>query len=128
MSAYWDKALDMAEEARLLLARGHFNGASNRAYYAMFNAARAALAGRADVDVADVRRHTAVLKLFSLHVIRAGLVDPELGAGIHEAFEVRAIADYDEAYISERQASEMVTLMEQLLAAVGTLVGKPERP
>jgi uncharacterized protein (UPF0332 family) len=122
MNAFWDKALEMAEEARVLLASGHFNGAANRVYYAMFNAARAVLESRTDLDATQVRRHSAVLKLFSQHIVRTGLIGRELGAAINEAFEVRAIGDYDRANVSDRQATEMVALMEQMLKGLAPLV------
>ena len=122
MSPFWDKAREMGEEARVLLRSGHFNGAANRAYYAMFNAARAVLEARTELDVIDVRRHSAVLKLFSQHIVKTGLVDRELNAAVNEAFEVRAIADYDRTSVSEKQAMEMVALMERMIAALTPLI------
>ena len=41
MSGLWRKACEAAEDARLLYRNERFDGACNRAYYAMFNAARA---------------------------------------------------------------------------------------
>jgi uncharacterized protein (UPF0332 family) len=122
VSPFWDKAREMGEEARVLLRSGHFNGAANRAYYAMFNAARAVLEARTELDVIDVRRHSAALKLFSQHIVKTGLVDRELNAAVNEAFEVRAIADYDRTSVSEKQAMEMVALMERMIAALTPLI------
>lgn len=42
---FWAKANQAAASARLLLTAGDTSGACNRAYYAMFDAARAALRG-----------------------------------------------------------------------------------
>jgi uncharacterized protein (UPF0332 family) len=70
---------------------------------------------------------TAVLKLFALHVVRPGLVDRRLGKAVNEAFEVRAIADYDTVSVSADEAGELVALMSQLLAALEPLlVPEPE--
>lgn len=128
MSAFWDKAREMAEEARVLSSAGHFNGAANRANYAMFNAARAALEVKTDLDLVDVRRHSAVLKLFSQHIVKTGLIDRELNAAVNEAFAIRATSDYDKATVSEKQATEMIALMEQMLSAVAALIGAGETP
>lgn len=105
-----------------------YEGASNRAYYAMFSAARAVLDVRTDLDVEDIRRHSAVLKLFSQHAVKTGLISAELNASINEAFEVRAIADYSTIRISAEQAEEIVALMEQFLRAVEPLVANGPRP
>ena len=86
MSAFWSKAQGAARSARLLAAEGDPNGAANRAYYAMFNAARAALEARTNLDIVDVRRHSAVLQLLSLHIVRAGLVDPSISRALNEVF------------------------------------------
>ena len=124
MSAFWDKSREMAEEARVLFGAGHFNGAANRAYYAMFNAARAALEVETQLNFAEIRRHSAVLRLFSRHLVRTGLIDRELNAAINEAFEIRAIGDYEKTSVSEKQAAEMIGLMERVLSAVALIMSK----
>lgn len=128
MNALWGKALDAAESARLLAREGHNNGAANRAYYAMFHAARALLDVGTDIDVAAVRRHSAVLSLFSQHAVKTGLVPPHLNAGLNEAFEVRAIADYENDPISDDQIEEIIGLMDAFLRAVEAHLGKESRP
>lgn len=122
MTAFWPKAEEAARSARLLLDAGDANGAANRAYYAMFNAARAALAARTDLPIADVRRHTAVLQLFSLHLVKTGLIDPAVSADLNEVFKVRAVADYDELPLSTDEAKELVVAMERMLGAVRALL------
>jgi uncharacterized protein (UPF0332 family) len=126
MSAFWSKAQGAARSARLLAAEGDPNGAANRAYYAMFNAARAALEARTNLDIVDVRRHSAVLQLFSLHIVRAGLVDPSISRALNEVFNVRAIAGYDEEAVSPTDAGELIESMDAMLAAVEPLLkGQP---
>ena len=128
MSAYWDKAVEAAAAARLLLRAGSYDGAANRAYYAMFNAARASLEARTDLKLQDVRRHSAVLQLFSLHVVKPGLVPAKLSGDLNEVFQARAVADYAAISVPAEDAQELIELMDQMLAAVGRLLGNEERP
>ena len=123
MSIYWLKAVEAADAARLLLRAGSYDGAANRAYYAMFNAARAALETRTDLNVQTVRRHSAVLQLFSLHVIKPGLVPAKLSADLNEVFQARAVADYAAVSVPAEDARELLKLMDQMLLAVGALLG-----
>lgn len=111
------------EDAHVLMRAGSHDGAANRAYYAMFNAARAALEARTDLKVEDIRRHSAVLQLFSLHVVKPGLVSAKLSADINEAFQARAIADYATTSVPAGDAHELIQLMEEMLEAVGRLLG-----
>lgn len=123
MSAYWDKAVEAAAAARLLLRASSYDGAANRAYYAMFNAARAALEARTELKLQDVRRHSAVLQLFSLHVVKPGLVPAKLSADLNEVFQARAVADYAAISVPAEDAQELIELMEQMLEAVRPLLG-----
>jgi uncharacterized protein (UPF0332 family) len=124
VSAYWDKAIEAADAARLLLQAGSYDGAANRAYYAMFNAARTALQARTDLKVEEIRRHSAVLQLFSLHVIKPGLVPAKLSADLNEVFQARAIADYATASVPAEDARELIELMDEMLEAVEALLGR----
>ena len=112
MSDLWDKALEAADDARLLLRAGRYNGACNRAYYAMFNAARALLADTHDVELSDIKRHATVLRLFSKHFIDGGLFAAEYGPLLRRASEARLVADYDEIPVSEKEAAQIVKAMD----------------
>jgi len=116
MSELWDKALEAADDARLLLREGRFNGASNRAYYALFNTARALLIERYGADTLDVKRHATVLRLFSKYFIDAGLFDARFGALLRRASEMRRVADYDELPVDEKEARQILEAMEQFLS------------
>jgi uncharacterized protein (UPF0332 family) len=128
VSAYWDKAAEAADAARLLLRAGSYDGAANRAYYAMFNAARAALEARTDLKIQDVRRHSAVLQLFSLHVVKPGLVPAKLSGDLNEVFQARAVADYAAISVPADDAQELIELMDKMLEAVERLLGNEGRP
>jgi uncharacterized protein (UPF0332 family) len=51
------KAVRACESARVLLGLGDVDGAANRAYYAMFDAARAALIASAALVEPDMEKH-----------------------------------------------------------------------
>jgi uncharacterized protein (UPF0332 family) len=125
MTTFWPKAEEAARSARLLVDAGDPNGATNRAYYAMFNAARAALAARTSLPVEDIRRHTAVLQLFSLHLIKPGLIEAGISADLNEVFRFRAVADYDEMPLSMAEAHDLLAAMERMLTAVRSLLKEP---
>lgn len=58
------KALTAASSAKLLLKAGDSNGACNRAYYAMFDAARAALlASKLSDDVLTIKTHSGLIRV-----------------------------------------------------------------
>jgi len=89
------KAIQASASARLLLYAGDADGACNRAYYAMFDAARAALlASGAPVPAEIARTHSGLISAFSLHLVKTGRVPIELGKTLNKAEELRLIADY----------------------------------
>lgn len=89
------KAVRASSSAALLLADGDINGACNRAYYAMFDAARAALlTAGTPVDPNIVRTHNGAIAAFGLHLVKSGLVQREWGRTLNRAQEIRQVADY----------------------------------
>lgn len=69
------KARIACESARALLERQDSDGACNRAYYAMFDAARAALmATNAEIPLNIGKTHSGVLTAFSQHLVKNGPV------------------------------------------------------
>jgi uncharacterized protein (UPF0332 family) len=77
------------------LAEGDADGACNRAYYAMFDAARAALlASDAPVEPEIGRTHGGLVSAFSLHLVKTGRVSVEFGKALNKAEELRLVADY----------------------------------
>jgi len=123
MSGFWKMSIEAAEEARLLLAAGKSRGATSRAYYAMFDAARAALT---NVDPALVRAktHQTIIGRFSQHIIQGRGLDPDLGRFLNTTEELRISADYDFADFDIEEARITVARMEQFLAAIANLLGE----
>ena len=104
------KAIQAAASAKLLLDAGDADGACNRAYYAMFDAARAALlASGAPVPAEIAKTHSGLISAFSLHLVKSGRVPIEFGKTLNKAEELRLIADYKGDPIESDAASWVVT-------------------
>jgi uncharacterized protein (UPF0332 family) len=114
-----DKASRAAASARLLLDAGDVDGACNRAYYAMFDAARAALIrSGASVVPEVVKTHGGLISAFSMHLVKTGRVPTELGKALNRVAEIRLIADYTGDEVTAERAQWAV---EQALVFVETM-------
>jgi len=99
------KAERAAVSAKLLLDAGDLDGACNRAYYAMFDAARAALlASGAPIESEVARTHSGLIAAFSLHLVKSGRVPVELGRTLNRVEQIRLIADYKGDAVESEQA------------------------
>ena len=114
-------ALIARASAPLLLGAGDTNGAVNRAYYAMFDAARAALS-TIDPDLPIAKTHQTIIRRFGQRVILQGGLDPSLGRALNVAEDLRLAADYVPIPIDRRQAEQIVQGMERFLDAVEQFV------
>lgn len=104
------KAAQASASAKLLLDAGDADGACNRAYYAMFDAARAALlASGAKVETEIARTHNGLISAFSLHLVKTGRVPIEFGKSLNKAEELRLIADYKGDSIEQAAANWVVS-------------------
>lgn len=92
---YLRKAERALSSARLLRQDGDSEGACNRAYYAMFDAAQAALLRyRVGVNPAETRTHSGLIGAFGKHLVKTGLVPPALGRALNQVERLRLLADY----------------------------------
>lgn len=90
-------------------------GAINRAYYAAFYAASAALRSRN----AAPKSHKGVLLLFHKHFIQTEKLPEPMGAVLRLAFDARQQADYDAFTLFEIQAAlDLITDVEAFVGAV----------
>jgi len=106
------KAIQAAASARVLLNTGDADGACNRAYYAMFDAARAALlASGAQVG----RTHKGLLNAFSDRLVRNGPLPKEMGRLLKHAEAFRYVADYEGEPVELGDAQAMVEQAERSL-------------
>lgn len=111
-----DRAL---ASARLLLESGDVEGACNRAYYAMFDAARAALiASSAPVEPEIARTHSGLITAFSLHLVKPGRVAVEHGRALNKVEDLRLIADYRGDTVSPDKAAWAVEQATNFIVAI----------
>lgn len=111
-----DRAL---ASARLLLESGDVEGACNRAYYAMFDAARAALiASSAPVEPEIARTHSGLITAFSLHLVKPGRVAVEHGRALNKVEDLRLIADYRGDTVSPDKAAWAVEPATNFIVAI----------
>ena len=105
-------ASELMAKARRALASAHKllqdndgDGACNRAYYAMFDAARAALiASKAPVPPEIAKTHSGLISAFSLHLVKPNLFPVELGRSLNKAEDLRLVADYKGDSIDAEEA------------------------
>lgn len=109
------KAVQAAASAQVLLDVGDADGACNRAYYAMFSAARAALSVRG-LDVG--KTHKGVLNAFSEHFVRGGPLPKKLGRLLKHAEAFRYVADYEGVVVELSDARQMVEQAATFVAAM----------
>lgn len=109
------KANQAAASAKVLLDTGDADGACNRAYYAIFDAARAALlATGADVG----KTHKGILSLFSDRLVKNGPFPREMGRLLKRAETFRYVADYGGDAVELSDAEKIVEQAEVFVAAV----------
>lgn len=109
------KAVQALESAKLLLDAGDADGASNRAYYAMFDAARAALL-TLGLDVG--KTHKGVLSAFSDRLVKNGPIPKEVGRLLKHAETFRYVADYEGDPVELGDARQLVQQAETFVAAM----------
>jgi uncharacterized protein (UPF0332 family) len=116
---YLAKAEQAAASARVLLAAGDLEGAANRAYYAMFHAARAALLKAGESAVGS---HGTIIGKFGLTFVKSGVVSVELGRAINEAQRLRSVGDYGPEPLGADAVRSMVKSAGEFVETVRRLV------
>jgi len=113
-----EKARRAADSARLLFEAGDVDGACNRGYYAMFDAARAALLAAGSGETELPRTHSGLVTAFSMQLVKAGRVPVELGRALNRAAEIRLIADYKDEPVDAEQAAWVVEQASVFVVAI----------
>jgi uncharacterized protein (UPF0332 family) len=123
----FDKASVALNSAQLLFNAGDFDGACNRAYYAMFDAARAALLiADGDDSVLSIKTHSGLITAFSLRLVKSGKVSIELGKSLNKVEDLRLIADYKGDPVAAEQAQwavDQATIFVKTLKELSTKPG-----
>lgn len=95
VARYLRKAERALDEARYLLRDKRAEGACSRAYYAMFDAAHAALfAVGYEAQDAIIKTHRGLIAEFGKLVL-GGQVDADHGRALNKVEDIRLLADYD---------------------------------
>lgn len=117
--AYLEKAHRALETARGALTGGDPEGAIDRAYYAAFYMATAALLGAGE----QPKTHSGTHNRFHLHFVRTDRIDRSVGATLQHAFELRQRATYEAfAVLDEAAASDLMADVEWFVDAVEALL------
>lgn len=120
-----EKSERALRSARILLEIGDFEGTCNRAYYAMFDAAKAALvAAGSHAPGRTPKTHSGLMHAFGESIIKARRLPEETGRHFKLAERLRLAADYQEAPIAAQDVVDLMKNAEAFVAAVrGTLPG-----
>ena len=101
--AEWQRAWRALRAAEVLVREGFYEDAVSRAYYATLHAAKAALFIH---DIAT-ESHAVVRRMFGLHLIRSGEIEPMWSSNLGESLDDRLAADYDASIsFSSEEASQ----------------------
>ena len=120
------KARIACESARALLERQDSDGVWIRAYYAMFDAARAALmATNAEIPLNIGKTHSGVLTAFSQHLVKNGPVPRDIGRLLKQAEELRLVADYSGDSITLDDARALVEKAESFVDTLASILDAP---
>jgi uncharacterized protein (UPF0332 family) len=120
------KAERALASAWLLFDAGDFDGSCNRAYYAVFDAAKAALAAKqAPPEAIEARTHAGLISAFSLHIVKTGFVAVDHGRAFNRLHELRTIADYRDEGLGDAAIRQALAEADAFLAAVAKLLPEP---
>jgi uncharacterized protein (UPF0332 family) len=115
------KARRALSSANTLLQDGDNDGACNRAYYAMFDAARAALiASQAPVPPEIAKTHSGLISAFSLHLVKPGRFPVALGKSFNKVEDLRLVTDYKGDPIDTEEAEWAVQQSQLFVTQVGS--------
>ena len=111
--------------ARVLLKSGDFDGACSRAYYAMFDAAHAALFAIGVVDIAaPIKTHNGLIAMFGQHLVRGNHIAAEHGANLNKVRGLRELADYSGEPVGKDMATWALDQADACIVAVKTVLAK----
>lgn len=104
---------------KLSLSINETDNACNRAYYAMFNVAHAALLWSvAHINLSETRKHNSLISAFGKHLLLTGVLPQEMGKSLNKAESARTLADKTGEEIGTQQARSIVEQAERFVSAV----------
>jgi uncharacterized protein (UPF0332 family) len=121
-TALVEKGVRALHAARHALEDGDAEAAANRAYYACFNLARAALLGEGE----QPKTHSGTHNRFALLFVATGRVPEAIARTLPHAAQIRERADYDALAVTDlRAAADLLADAERFVAAVRAVVETP---
>jgi uncharacterized protein (UPF0332 family) len=113
------RATAALDEARLLWAAHHFDGALTRLYYASFYCVTALLL----TEGLTAATHSGIRSLFGLHFVKPGIVSRESGETFQVLFQIRHRSDYEDFFTVDPETyQEYVDLTERLLTELSSII------
>jgi uncharacterized protein (UPF0332 family) len=123
---FLQKAETGVRSAKLLLEAGDTDGACSRAYYAMYDAARATLAWAGVApERGEFRSHHGLISAFGLHLVKPGLFPVEVGKAFQNVQALRQIADYEAIPVSLEMAGQALTAAQIFVETAASITAKP---
>jgi len=106
-----------ARSARSLLEAGDYNSAISRAYYAMFDLARAELL---DIDpkLVEAKTHATIIRRFSKYLVEERGLPRQLGRALRGVFDARLGTEYAQVVATAEEAKAAVEAMELFLDGI----------
>ena len=120
---YIDYRIQSAKEtlkaARLLAENSHWNSAINRLYYTCFYSI-SALLYKFDINA---HSHAGLKHQFTLHFIKTGLIDKDLGRVFVQLFDWRQKGDYGDFYDFDKEKTlplfnPVETLLDKIVSMI----------
>jgi uncharacterized protein (UPF0332 family) len=112
---YLDRARRAVASARLLMTTDDMDGACSRAFFAMFDASRAALYA---MNVAPAKTHRGLIAQFGAQLVQTGRVDRQLGRDLNWAEQIRLYADYAADVADRQTAQDLLETAESFVDAI----------
>jgi uncharacterized protein (UPF0332 family) len=114
-----NSAKETLEAARLLAENKHWNSAINRLYYSCFYIISALLY---TYDI-NANSHAGLKHQFTLHFIKSGLIDKELGRVFVELFDWRQKGYYGDFYDFDKEKTmPLFNPVETLISTIESLI------
>lgn len=113
-----EKAQLFFEQAKGNVPLKYFEVVANRLYYAAYYAVSALLIAHGDA----AQTHQGIIRSFSLHFVRTGIVGKEMGALYGKLYSMRLTGDYDDMHnLTAEEVLPYVEPTEELINVISTL-------
>lgn len=98
-----NKGKEKLSVANLLFEEKFYLDAVSKAYYAMYQVARAILITKG----MDSRKHSGIISLFNQHFVKTGLVARDFGKMLAKTRDIRESSDYEDFYIISKEEAKL---------------------